>query len=87
MQTYKITKADLDADNFYTGKASFEGHVEIDADLGWLHVEFIHGGASYVYHDVPASVHADLMKAPSIGQHFHKNIRNAYKFTKVEEPK
>ena len=32
----RITKAHLDQDNFYTGNSNFDGHVEIDENLGWV---------------------------------------------------
>lgn len=35
MKTYKITKADLDQDNYYTGShTEFDGHLEIAPNLG-----------------------------------------------------
>lgn len=36
MKTYKITKADLDADNFYRGNSVFDGNVEADENLGTI---------------------------------------------------
>ena len=36
MTITQITEADLDRDNFYTGNSNFDGHVEIDKNLGWV---------------------------------------------------
>lgn len=47
-----------------------------------LEVEF-KGGGVYTYHDVDADKHTALMKADSVGGHFHAQIKSAHKFTKV----
>ena len=43
MKTLKITKTDLDNDNYYSGKEilfdynnPFDGNIEIDENLGWV---------------------------------------------------
>lgn len=46
-----------------------------------LHIEFVHGGA-YTYHNVPAKLLGEMLKAPSIGSFFHRNIKGKHKFTK-----
>ena len=40
METLKITKADLNERNEYTRSRDleFEGHIEIEASLGWVFV-------------------------------------------------
>jgi hypothetical protein len=48
-----------------------------------LEVKFRNGGV-FRYHDVDAAKHAALMQAESVGKHFHANIKNAHKFSKVE---
>ena len=57
------------------------------ARVGWankvLYVEFNHGGV-YAYKEVDFKAYADLVAAESVGQHFHKNIRYAYEYTKLE---
>ena len=55
--------------------------------VGWanrvLYVEFKHGGA-YAYKNIDFSVYAKLVAAESVGQHFHKEIRYAYEYTKLD---
>lgn len=46
---------------------------------------FFKKGGEYHYQEVPKQIHDDLMKAESIGSYFAKNVRNVYKFTKIEE--
>ena len=46
-----------------------------------------HGGAIYQYHDVPADIHARMMKAESIGKFLHAEIKGKFKHTKVEAKK
>lgn len=47
-----------------------------------LTVQFKNGGV-YRYDGVSSDHHAELMRADSIGSHFQKNIRSAFKATKV----
>lgn len=47
-----------------------------------LHIEFVSGG-NYVFHDVPAKLFGQLLKAPSIGSFFHRNVKGKHKFTKT----
>lgn len=47
-----------------------------------LKVEFNNGGI-YHYAGVSADQHAALMRADSIGTHFHQNIRPNFNATKV----
>jgi len=49
---------------------------------GVLHVEF-HNGDVWQYRGVPASAHAKLMAADSIGSHFAAHIRDRYPGKKV----
>lgn len=49
-----------------------------------LHVEF-KSGAVHVYSDVSPEKHRDLLTAPSIGQHFHRHVRNAHASRKLGE--
>lgn len=46
-----------------------------------LHVKFHHGG-TYTYHGVTADDHKAMVKAASVGKHFHANIRGKYKTVK-----
>lgn len=50
----------------------------IGYDTGTLEVEF-KDGSVYQYADVPQKVHDALLKAPSIGTYFAKNIKGSYK--------
>ncbi|MDI6451441.1 KTSC domain-containing protein [Anaerobaca lacustris] len=47
-----------------------------------LEVEF-KGNSVYQYFDVPEVVYQELMRARSIGQFMHANIRNNYRYAKV----
>lgn len=53
-----------------------------------MHVEFS-GGSLYEFKGVRPEHHADFIGAPSIGQHFTKQIRGKYESTRldVEAPK
>lgn len=62
-------------------KSSNISAIGFDAENKALHVSF-RNGTSYIYHDVDAEKHAALMKADSVGSHFHAHIRNGHKFTK-----
>lgn len=61
--------------------------VGYDADARQLAVEFKRSpGKVYLYEDVPESVHAEFMRAHSLGKFFHANIKGKYTFTaKIEE--
>lgn len=49
-----------------------------------LYIEFKAAGL-YRYDDVPPQTVAAFMGATSIGQHFHRHIKGAYKHTRIEE--
>ncbi len=53
-----------------------------DADSETLEVEF-KNGAVHHYHGVSAEVHAALLKAESIGTHFHRTVAKQYRSTKL----
>lgn len=57
--------------------------VGYDAKTCALTVQF-KSGATHRYDDVPPEKHQALIAADSIGSHFHANIRNAHKSSKVE---
>lgn len=46
-----------------------------------LHVEFVHGG-KYTFHNVPAKLFNEMLKAPSVGKYFHGRIKGQHKFSK-----
>ena len=60
MKTYKITKNDLDSDNFYKGSSDFDGNVEADKNLGWVKfkVNFITKG--YIHFEAGSGIEAGL---------------------------
>lgn len=63
-------------------KSSNISAIGHDPETKTLHVAFSNG-TRYVYHDVDAEKHAALMKADSVGSHFHAHIRSGgHKFTK-----
>lgn len=49
-----------------------------------LEVEF-HSGGVYTYANVEPKAHAALMGAPSVGKHFHQNIRGAHPSQRRED--
>jgi hypothetical protein len=48
----------------------------------FLDLEF-RNGMSYRYHEVPAEVYEQLLRAESKGQYFNQHIRNHFRFTKI----
>lgn len=59
-------------------KSSNLKSVGYDPTSKTLEVEF-QGGAVHQYAGVPPEKHAALMKAKSVGSHFHKHIRDRHK--------
>ncbi len=57
--------------------------VGYDKQKSLLEIVFRQGGV-YHYSGVPADVHESLMKASSIGTYFNRNIKEAYKYTKIK---
>lgn len=55
-----------------------------DPKTNTLAVEF-NNGSLYHYHDIPKTVHQELMSAKSVGSHLNKNIRGSYKYTKQDD--
>jgi hypothetical protein len=56
--------------------------IEYYPEIQLLEVEFKRG-ISYRYFDVPEDIYSDLMKAPSIGSFFNKNISKQYVYEKI----
>jgi lysyl-tRNA synthetase class 2 len=48
-----------------------------------LEIQF-QSGSIYQYFDVPMQVYEELKAAPSQGQYFNANIRNAYQYRRVK---
>jgi hypothetical protein len=60
-------------------------HVGYDSDTKQLTVRFAHGG-EYAYEGVSQEEHDALLAAPSVGKHFHANIRPKYTGVKQASP-
>jgi hypothetical protein len=58
--------------------------VGYDAASRALEVEF-HNGRIYRYHEVPASVHEQLLAAPSKGQFYNLHVRNLFAYERLDE--
>ncbi len=56
--------------------------VGYDAGARVLEIEFV-GGAVYTYADVPASVHRELMDAPSHGRYFGRAVRGRFAYRRL----
>jgi hypothetical protein len=56
--------------------------VAYDKATRTLEIAF-HSGGVYQYDGVPASVHVNLMNAPSKGRYFHQAIKDNYGFQRV----
>jgi len=56
--------------------------VGYDPNTLTLEVEY-KGDSVYQYFDVPETVYQELMRASSIGQFMHANVKNNYRYTKV----
>lgn len=63
-------------------QSSTISHVGYHAATQELRIRFKHGG-EYLYNGVSEAEHKALMDAPSIGKHFHSNIRPKYNGKKV----
>jgi hypothetical protein len=58
MKTYKITKSDLDADNFYKGASNFDGHVEADENLELVKFKSSFTALGYIYFKAGSGIEA-----------------------------
>lgn len=59
-------------------------NVTHDALSKDLHVTF-RNGQTYIYHGVEPQSYLELMKAPSLGQHFHAHIKDKHIFRKLKK--
>jgi lysyl-tRNA synthetase class 2 len=57
--------------------------AEYDPESHTLEIEIKHGRL-YRYEDVPEDVYTELLKAPSKGSFFNKEIRDQYKSTRIQ---
>ena len=60
--------------------------VAYDAGQSVLYLGF-RDGASYLYFEVPESVHQELLAADSKGTYFNRHIRNCFRYERVWRPK
>jgi hypothetical protein len=65
-------------------ESSMLREVGYDPETLTLEVEFT-SGQVYEYHDVPPEVHADLLRAESLGQYFRANILDAYPYRRLKK--
>jgi hypothetical protein len=70
---------DVERDRVFSTNIAAVGY---DAASETLEVEFNHGGV-YQYFNVPAGLYDQFQAAPSKGQFFHAQIRNAFPFSRV----
>jgi hypothetical protein len=63
--------------SFFYRSSSFIQNVSWDTNTEVLLVKFV-SGTTWVYQDVPEEIYNRLVKSPSVGQYFNKNIRNKY---------
>jgi hypothetical protein len=59
--------------------------IGYDPDDRKLRIRFKKKGTEYDYFDVPQEVYIALLKADSVGKHFHQNIRNVYVCRKIPQ--
>lgn len=57
--------------------SSFVTNVSWDPNSEVLMIRFV-SGSTWAYHDVPEEVYESLVRSPSVGEYFNKNIRNKY---------
>lgn len=58
-------------------------HFDYDRVQHRLDVQFV-SGRRYSYHDVPEKLAADMQKATSKGGFFNRQIRDHFRFTRVD---
>jgi hypothetical protein len=68
--------------NFTVVVSSTLATVAYDDSRDLLQLEF-RSRAIYQYFDVPAAVHADLLRAPSQGSYFNRAIRGRFPYSLV----
>lgn len=56
--------------------------IQYDRASYTLSIRFKHGG-EYIFYNVPSYIYDGMLKAPSKGQYFHRNIRGVFKSDKV----
>ena len=59
--------------------------VGFDEKINELYVRFKGAKSVYIYSEVPAVTYSNLMAADSLGSWLHNNIKNKFKFRKVDD--
>lgn len=58
--------------------------TSVGYDVGTMTLEIEHtNGSVYQYFDVPETIFSELLRATSLGQFMHANIRNNYRYAKI----
>lgn len=57
--------------------------VGYDESVQIVFVRYLNGSL-YIFKDVTPSGFDELLKAPSIGSHLHRNFRNVYAYERIE---
>ncbi len=65
-------------------ESSMLREVGYDPERRTLEVEFT-SGQVYEYSDVPPEVYAGLLRAESLGQYFHENVRGAFSYRRLRQ--
>jgi hypothetical protein len=65
-------------------ESSMLREVGYDPETRTLEVEFT-SGSVYEYYDVPPEQHEGLLRAESLGQYFLANIRDAYRYRRLNK--
>ena len=63
-------------------KSSNLKSIGYDQSSNILEIEFLSGGV-YQYFNVPSQIYLGLMNATSKGNYFHTNIKEKYKYNRI----
>ncbi|MEP2025413.1 KTSC domain-containing protein [Reichenbachiella sp.] len=56
--------------------------IGYDAEEETVYVQFLNG-SMYTYKGVPEHEFQNLLEAPSVGSHLHRNYKNVYPYDKI----
>ena len=56
--------------------------IGYDATRRELYIRFL-GNRTYVYSDIPAELHDELMRAPSKGSFLNRAVKNTYAYREI----
>lgn len=63
--------------SFFFRSSSFIRNVSWDPNSEVLLLQFT-SGSTWAYHGVPQHIYESLVRSPSVGEYFNKNVRNKY---------